>query len=265
MSRIQAPDLLGGLRRSWLVVLVLALLGAAAGAGAALLIPDTYVSQAQVRLVHDSRLDLLEDEPADTYESVEEANRRMKSAAVSALSDDIIAATARDTGISQQEVRDQVTVEPLAGADLLVVSGQADDADTAVELARAVTDNLVDGTRESGRDQLLAGAEDLADQAEDLQAEQPAPVPEATTELIGQLTARALELRTRAALYEGQAELVTTAQRPESATAPDPVRGAGLGLAAGLLVGVAVALLRSMRPAHRPADGRPPAEPVGGA
>ena len=252
MSSLQAPDLLRGLRRHWIAVVVVALLGSALGALATFLVPDTYVSQAQIRVVHDSRLDVLEDAPADTYETVDEANRRMQSAAIAALSSDVIERTAEAMDMSQDRVRESVSVEPLPGADVLVVSGSADDPETATMLARAVTDSVLASGREAGRQQLRDGALQLEEEAAEILDGAPDPVPAELSGFVNQLLARALELRTRATLYIGPGELVTAAAEPDTSAAPGPLRGAGYGLAGGLLAGVAVALLLSMRRTDAP-------------
>jgi capsular polysaccharide biosynthesis protein len=264
VSRLQAPDLLRGLRRHWVAVVVVALLGSALGALATLLVPDTYVSRAQVSVVHDARLDLFEDAPADTYETVDEANRRMQSAAVAALSSDVVERTAEAMDMSREQVSESVTVEPLPGADVLVVSGSADDPDTATELARAVTDAILASSREAGRQQLRDGALELEGEAAEILANAPVPVPVETSTFVNTLYARALELRTRATLYVGVGELVTDATEPATSAAPGPLRGAGYGLAGGLLAGVAVALLLSMRRTGAPPPSpRPAAVPTG--
>lgn len=262
MSTLQAPDLLRGLRRHWLAVLLVALLGTAAGAVGSLLVPDTYVSQAQVRVLHDARFDVLEDQPADTYETVDEANRRMASAAVVALSDDVVSDAADELGTSPEQVRERMSVEPLTGADVLVFSGEADDAESAARLAQAAVDSFVTVSREAGAQQLIDGAEDLDGQADELLRDAGDPVPAAITERTDELYTRAFELRTRAAVYQGLGELVTSAQPPDASAAPGPLRGAGFGLAAGLLAGVALALLLSMRPVTRPAADVPARAPV---
>lgn len=262
MTGLQAPDLLRGLRRHWGVVVLVTALGCALGAVGTLLIPDTYVSRAEIRILHDSRLDILEDEPSDTYETVDEANRRMRSAAIAAMSDDVVGRTARVTDMSAAEVREHVTVEPLAGADVLVVSASADEPDVAVRLARAATDAFVTSTREAGREQLRDAAQDLEAESEDILADAPDPVPAATTGFTDQLYARALELRTRASLYQGIGEVVREAQEPSATAAPGPLLGARYGLAAGFVGGVAVALLLSMRRTGRPAPTGSPGQPV---
>ena len=260
MSRLQAPDLLRGLRRHWVAVVGVALFGSALGALVAFLVPDTYVSQAQVRVVHDARLDIFEDAPADTYETVDEANRRLQSAAIAALSSDVIERTAEAVDMSEARVRDSVAVEPLPGADVLVVSGSADDPGTATQLARAVTDSILASSREAGQQQLRDGALELESEAAEILEDAPDPVPAETSGFVNQLFARALELRTRATLYVGVGELVTAATEPATSAAPGPLRGAGFGLAGGLLAGVAVALLLSTR--HTETPPPPPARPA---
>ncbi len=258
MSRIGAPDLLRGLRRHWAVVVVVTLLGGVLGGLATFLVPDSYVGQARVQVLHDARVDALDDEPADTYETVDEANRRMNTAAARATSDEVVERTATDTGLTPEQVREQVVVEPVTGADVLLVSATADDPDLAAELARAAGEAFVAQTREAGRSQLRGAAEQLEEEAAGILEDAPQPVPASTSGFTDQLYTQALELRTRAVFYEGLGEVVSRPQEPAPSAAPGPARGAGYGVAGGLLAGVAAALLLSTRRRERvPAAPRP--------
>jgi uncharacterized protein involved in exopolysaccharide biosynthesis len=246
------------------VVLLVALLGAAAGAAISQLVPDQFVGQAQVRVLHDTRLDVLEDAPSDTYETVDEANRRMNSAAVVAVSDDVVRRAAEDADSSVEEVRDRLTVEPVSGADVLLFSGHANSADEAARLAQAAADAYVEVTRDSGRDQLIDGAFRLETEAGQVLDDAPQPVPAETSSYAGQLYARALDLRTRAAVYDGAGALVVEATVPTGTSAPGLAESAAYGLAAGLLAGVGAALLLSTRRGASP-SGDPRETAVTGA
>src|SRR3954447_17354192 len=155
---LQAPDLLLGLRRHWLAVLLVAALGAATGAAISLAVPDRYRAEAQVELLHDIRLDVLQDQPADTYETVDEANRRMESAARAALADDVARRTAHELGISPRAVRQYLEVEPLAGTNVLVFSAEDEDPESAARLAQAAARSFLAVSRETGAQQLLDAA-----------------------------------------------------------------------------------------------------------
>jgi capsular polysaccharide biosynthesis protein len=262
VSGLRAPDLLRGLRRHWVVVVVTTLLGGVLGGLATLLVADTYVAEARVGVVHDARVDVLDDEPEDTYETVDEANRRMNTAAVRAMSDDVVDRTAAATDLTPAEVREQVTVEAVAGTDVLSVSATTSDPDLAAELARAASDAFVQSTRDTGREQLRAAALDLETEAAEILAAAPDPVPQSTSGFTDQLYAQALELRTRAAFYEGLGEVVSQPRGPGTAAAPGPERGAAYGVAGGLLVGVAAALLLSTRRRERGPSVPQPGPPV---
>ncbi|WP_222262185.1 Wzz/FepE/Etk N-terminal domain-containing protein [Modestobacter marinus] len=258
MNRLQAPDLLRGLRRHWLAVLLVAALGAAAGTAMSLAVPDRYRAEAQVELLHDTRLDVFQDEPADTYETVDEANRRMESAARAALADDVARRTADQVGISPRAVRQDVEVEPLAGTNVLVFSAEGENPASAARLAQAAAQSFIAVSRETGTEQLLDAALEYDTQANSVLAEAGATAPDEADDVAVQLYSRAYELRMRAAVYEGAGKLIRAADPGGAIAPPGPLRGAGLGLAAGILAGVAVALLLSTRRRPEPAADEPP-------
>jgi capsular polysaccharide biosynthesis protein len=248
-EQIEARDVVSALAKRWVTVLIVALALGAAGLATGLLVPAQLESEAQLRVTPGGAIDLLGDNPG-SYESAEEAARRLQTTAATVMSDPVVEEVASTLGLSPETVRDHVTVSPVDGANLLVVTARHENAATAAALAELTAKTYMEQARAEGTAALNAGADQLEDTVEQLLADASSPGASGPGSLADGLATRVLELRTQAALYQGDIELISAAREPAEGATARAMRTAGFGLALGCVAGVALVLLQSTAPSR---------------
>ncbi len=274
------PDLLTALRQRWLLVLLLAVAGALLLGGAQLLRPDVYTSSADVVWRANGGQVLPELPVADDGDPV----RSLSTEAAVVVGDQVMEVAARTADVAADDLREATTVEVQESSNVLVISVTADSAEEARDRAAAVADAYVTGNRERGTASLTAQADALQQQIDtltrqldDIAAQEarildlPGGVLDPTTgvrrdalvEQLAEASQRQNELRTSAALYTGQADVISGAALPDAPSSRSLPVATALGGALGLLVGVLLAIAlgrRGPRRTSRPELAGPPAD-----
>ena len=141
-------------------------------------------------------------------------------------------------GLTAEAVSEAVEAEPDPSADLIEVAATDPSPQGAAALANTFADQYVAFRQRADRAKVRQAERLINRELESLSA-----AGAEDSEL------RALEENSRrldvlAALQTGNAEVVQPAETPSSPSSPKPLRNAALGLALGLLLGVALAFLR---------------------
>lgn len=157
-----------------------------------------------------------------------------------------------------------ITTTRVAGSDVLTIRAESTHPRKAAAAANAYAAAYIDHKREAAVKELLAAGDKIQPRISELQAQidaidrQMAAAPPAQREALGeQLRPQRDRLLSQQAGYKqrfddleleasstgGSAELLTPATAPSRPFSPEPVRAGVLGLGAGLVLGVALALL----------------------
>src|SRR3954471_6446585 len=135
------------------------------------------------------------------------------------------------------EVSSAVTVSPAGQSDVANIQAVDHDPAFAAKLVNTFAQQFIAFRRDADRSK-IASAEGL------VQSQLSGLSPALRAGRQGTvLRQHSDELKILAALQTGNAELVQPAQTPSSASSPQPVRNAAIGLLLGLLVGVGIAIL----------------------
>ena len=232
---------LNTLRRRWLVVLLAVLLGALGGAAYAELTPDRYdattslvVSPVISNPLTGSREDVNIRTEQEILGSREVARR---------------AADSLDITGSGERLRSEVSVAAPMGSQILQVTVRAESPQEAAEGADAITDAYLELRQESSSNLTQRYLEGVDQQIEDLQAEPSSPTAEALIETLQQQRTSV----TPADQEPGR--IIGAAETPSEPSGPGMLITVAGAAAAGLLLGIAAAVLRErLDPAVRSAD-----------
>lgn len=135
---------------------------------------------------------------------------------------------------SASALSDQVTAQSEENADVIDVTARDPSPTMAARIANAFATQYVVFRRNSDRQNILNGEQDLRQRLAGLPSGDPQR---------SQLQAALEKLTTLEAVQTGNAELVGRAQAPGSPAAPQPKRDGMLGLLLGLALGVAIAFI----------------------
>lgn len=232
---------LNTLRRRWLVVLLAVLLGALGGAAYAELTPDRYdattslvVSPVISNPLTGSREDVNIRTEQEILGSREVARR---------------AADSLDITGSGERLRSEVSVAAPMGSQILQVTVRAESPQEAAEGADAIADAYLELRQESSSNLTQRYLEGVDQQIEDLQAEPSSPTAEALIETLQQQRTSV----TPADQEPGR--IIGAAETPSEPSGPGMLITVAGAAAAGLLLGIAAAVLRErLDPAVRSAD-----------
>lgn len=253
-------DPLAKVLRHWWVVAVCAVLGAAVGLVGTAVLPDTYATEARLRLIV-GEADVLGGEASASYESADEATRRMETTAAAVLSDAIVSQVAADLDTTEDDVRDRLRVEAVEGTNVLAVGAEGATAEAAAELAQTTAEAFRVSLESAGAARLTAAADEIEARAASIAAEPSFDPDSSEADYVQTLLGTALDLRTRAALFQGAADLLSAAPTPKEPSSAGPVEGLAYGVGLGSIIGVAMALLLPARRRTR-RDGAPSQEPA---
>jgi receptor protein-tyrosine kinase len=132
-----------------------------------------------------------------------------------------------------EDLMEHVTVSSLGQTNLVTIGVTAGDPDEAAETANALANAFVDWSRELKRESIKAARDEVEGQL----AAATSPDERAL------LTQMIVELRISEELEGGSGSIVELAVADPEAASPSPVRNGVLGLALGLLLGLAMAFL----------------------
>lgn len=243
---IQLRDQVGVLRRRWLTVVVTVLLAIVVGLLVSFLSTPQYEAETEVLLP-----------PAQGTSTLTAEEVATEARTVVLFADEVIDALGLEE--STQDLLNTVVVEPDPdGAAVLTITAVRDDAGESADVANAMATAYVDSTdveTASRVDALEKRISALDRQIRALQielnnssADQP-PV-KLASDLRNLRAERGLLVEARAAalreagLDADQAEVVTLAVTPSSASSPQPIRILAVASALGLLLGIGLAYLR---------------------
>jgi Mrp family chromosome partitioning ATPase len=222
-------------RRALLIASVGALLALVAGAATALR-TDSYEATA-VLLFRDPGLDpqIVGRPNLLGGEQIFDADTNVGLASLDAVADRV--ADVGKEGLDSAEVSDAVAVREGAGPELVEVSAEAADPERAALIANSYADAFVELRRETDREAVRVALEEAEAELDELSAvARDGPEGIELGGRIGDL--RALEL-----LQTGDAEVVDTASVSTASSSGSALRSAALGGFAGLILGLAAALL----------------------
>ncbi len=243
---IQLRDQVGVLRRRWLTVAVTVLLAIGAGLLVSFLVTPAYEAETEVLLAPSSRGTTLAQEEVAT-----------EARTVVLFADDVIDTLGLDE--TTQDLLETVTVEPDPdGAAVLTIAAVRNDAAESADIANAMAAAYVDSTDVETAGRVKALEDRISDLDREIRALQVEVNNSGTDEPPVKLASQLRQLRAErstlidaraAALREvgsdaNQAEVVTPAVTPTSASSPQPVRIVALASALGLLIGIGLAYLR---------------------
>lgn len=242
------------IRRSWLVIIAVV---AAAGAALALSLLQTSVYRADAEV-------LIRPLPGESVfgsgQQVVTSDRVVRNEISVLEGDEVFSRLKSNLGLQDDPPR--VSGTGLNDADVIRVSVRSHDPKTAAALANAYVTAYIDVKREQSVEGMDAASDELQNKIADLQKQidtldttiaasssDDDTAAEADRAALvdqqGLFKQRIGELQVDAALSAGGAELVRPADVPTDPVKPTPVRSAGLAAAAGLLIGLCVALLMS--------------------
>lgn len=232
---------LNTLRRRWLVVLLAVLLGALGGAAYAELTPDRY--DATTSLVVSPVIS------NPLTGSREDVNIRTEQEILGSREVARHAADSLDITGSGERLRSEVSVAAPMGSQILQVTVRAESPQEAAEGADAIADAYLELRQESSSNLTQRYLEGVDQQIEDLQAEPSSPTAEALIETLQQQRTSV----TPADQEPGR--IIGAAETPSEPSGPGMLITVAGAAAAGLLLGIAAAVLRErLDPAVRSAD-----------
>lgn len=249
-------------RRRWLVLLI-ALIGGAAGFGWAAMQVPSYSATAQLLLSDPQEIGRLAgvERTVETVRHVRNQEALIRSGVLTPTVADLL-----DDGSTADHIASRVSVEVRDGGDVNVidVTATGDTAGDAAELANAVTrayrqvvSQRVDGQTQAAIDELRLRNEALRSQIDDLAAagatasdpEDPDPAGQAAlSAAVQQLVeneGRIEQLTVDAALYGSGVDAVAQATAPAGPDSPRPVRSVAFGVLVGLVLGSGLAWWRN--------------------
>lgn len=232
---------LSTLRRRWLVVLLTMLLGALGGACYAELTPDRF--EATTSLVVSPVIS------NPLTGSREDVNIRTEQEILASREVARRAADSLDITGSGERLRSEVSVAAPMGSQILQVTVRADSPQEAAEGADAIADAYLELRQESSSNLTQRYLEGVDQQIEDLRAEPSSPTTEALIETLQQQRTSV----TPADQEPGR--IIGAAVPPTEPSGPGMLITIAGAAAAGLLLGIAAAVLRErVDPSVRSAD-----------
>jgi polysaccharide biosynthesis transport protein len=139
--------------------------------------------------------------------------------------------------LTQGAVRAAVTITPEGQSDLVEVSATTRSGDLSMRLANSYANQFISYRRFEEQQQIFTAEQQIAQKLSTFHGA-------ARNSGAGlDLATRQQDLQIFASLQTGDAQLYQPAQLPTSPSAPRPVRNAVIGIFAGLILGVALALL----------------------
>ena len=232
------PTLAKILRRRVKSIALLAVVAMAAALGFSLLQTREYTATAGI-LFRQQNLDqalLGTTALPPSTDPTRQASTNLALASLPAIAEQAGAALAPT--LSRSEVQRKVTVSAASEAEVVDVAATDREPRRAAAVANAYATKVVQFQRSTGRDAVSTARAQLQDQLASLG---PAGKHSAQAKA---LRAREQQLALLSSLQTGNAEVVQPALAPTSPSSPSTVRNAVLGLLVGLVLGVALALIR---------------------
>lgn len=251
------PGLFETVRSAWILIAVLAVLGALLAYGWSSRQTPMYTAEARLLLA----------EPLESFSSVlrpsGDSSRYIRNQAEYMRSADLLASAAQIAGVDwdAEELRDQVSVDAESDVDLVSVEVEADSPQTAARLANAVAEAYelaVSDDVRAAADERIAELRASQTELEGILAEAQARLEddpdddvaqaerEAAAEQLSLIISRARQLSVEAALFAGPIEHLESAAVPLRQSSPRPLRSAAGGLLLGFGLGAMWAWWRGL-------------------
>jgi capsular exopolysaccharide synthesis family protein len=237
-ERQGAARYLHALREHWLLILGIVVVAVAAAIAYSLLAPKRYEAEADILVTPVSAGDdtflgiSLLRESADQTRTVLTAARLIKTP-------QIADGVRERLGLaeSRKETLDSVEVTPLGQANIVSVTGVADTAERAAELANGFAEELVEQRTTQFQDELSAAIDRLESRLEAL------PQGERNSAEAAAVAQRLAELQSLVGARDPTLQISSEAVPPESASWPRPALSVAVALLAALLLGSGLALV----------------------
>lgn len=226
------------IRRRFALIALCALIVPAAALGLSLLQEKQYTASASL-LFRDPGLD----QKLFGSSFIEPSRDPDREAATNVRLVSLKAVAARTAGklpgtrLDAEDVAAKIDVAAEEGSDVLAVEATDRDPRFAARLANAFAEQYIQFRRSADRAKVQEALGLIERQVTDL------PRSERNGSRGRSLRERGEELQVLASLQTGNAELVQRADEPKTPSSPKPVRNTAVGLALGLLLGVALAFL----------------------
>lgn len=264
---------LGVLRRRWKIAATVVVLAVGAALLLSLRQDPQYRAESELLIRQRDSAAIINDTPeVNANEAARQLNNEVRLFESSAVVDAV--AAIYEGPLDPNDVAASVTSDT---SDVVLAHVTATDPDAAAELVNLYVTTFIETRRQDRVDELLAVGAEIQSKIDDLtsriaEARQPLTDIEARlavdpgndelaaqqADLADQLEPSLTPLESQRSFYEGQiddleltadiaqsggAQVLTTADPPESPVSPKPVRDAGIALVLGLLLGVGVAFL----------------------
>ncbi|GEM_PF-2970416 len=254
----ESMDPVGAAARSWWLVLLATVVGAAAVAGVVALRPVHWTSTAAVAYAQgDPSAALLGSAAAPQGDAVRVLNTQLQVA----VGDAVLTAAATSVGADPTAMSDLLTVDLEPDSNVIRLSGTAETAAAAQRVTTAVVEAYVANDQQAGHDQLIARVDAVGVTIDSLNSRLDAYPPTAMQDprraafagQIAELAQQQEQLRAAAAVYPGHVSLLSAANLPLRPSSPDPRSAGAAGAGLGLVLGLLLAVVRA--PRRRPAPG----------
>ncbi|MEH3055066.1 MAG: hypothetical protein PGN13_13885 [Patulibacter minatonensis] len=234
-----ARRLLRGVRRRWLTIVGCTFLTAFAAAFLSSRQPEKFEAITALQVRRDDVRALFFN-GSGSFDSAPE-REAATNAALLTLPTVLRAAAGRLTGVTPEQIKKRITVEPSTDSDVLTLRAVGDSPEDATALARAVTQSFTRARRdavEGSVNRAVTGAqrefrslpESVQDSAEGRQ-----------------LLSRIRDVRVAGAVAGGGVQVVQPPQANELPVSPSPAKAGFLGLIGGAILGGGVALFGASR------------------
>jgi succinoglycan biosynthesis transport protein ExoP len=227
------------LRRRWLLVVFTALAVPLAALGFSLSQTEEYTAESSL-LFRDAGVDQQLFGSAFFSESSDperEAATNIRLVSLDGVANRTAAALPA-LRLSGSEVSGKIDVSEEGDSDIATIAATDEDPAVASRLANTFAREFIEFRRQADRSTIQRAQRLVQAQLDRL------PPEETESSEAAQLRQREQELRILASLQTGDVELVQRAKPPSSPSSPKTQRNVALGLVLGLLLGIAVALLR---------------------
>lgn len=229
-------DILGALRRRLWIILVCTLAAGVAALAFSLAQTKQYTAEASL-LFRDPGFDarLFGSPVFSANDPDREAATNIELVSLDAVADRTAADI--DAPLTGSEISEKVKIRSEGQSDVVTVAATDPDPAVAASLANSFAENYIEFRREADRARVQAAKRSITRDLRQLERT------DSSQAEVNSLQNQLNQLRTLEALQTGNAELVQPAEVPVSASSPQPVRNALIGLSGGLLLGIAMALL----------------------
>lgn len=243
----QPSDIAHALRRSWLLIAIITVVGAAFLCVAVTVQPTLYTSQALIEISSDNSTPVL------TGRSIEVSNDRARVLNTEAnvfLSDSVVDPVASTLKRDREWIREHVQVVTAKDSDVLTVNATAGSAAEAQQIAGQLSVSYQKYSQNRGVQELQAQASALQGPIDALKGSLtnlPAAAVDqraAVGDQLGKLTQQQEQIFAAARVYRGQAQVLSAATlpaRPSTMTIPMAL---AIGGALGLVIGATLAIAR---------------------